>query len=381
MKRQTFQRCVFLGLILLVTSCANEDPGKVQENHKMSEGAIYELIRTYANADKAGTRANVSFQITDIQRQKYSISEQIGDSLMTRGEVSSDPFELQTVTLDFGDTKGYAIVSDDERLNQVFLYAPDGNISDTAFIKPLKHLIDGMPLTAANMIVNENNQSTRATNTVTPLVEPLVRFKWGQFSPFNDFAVYCTCSSCRQHGNHTPIGCVATAVAQTIATLGTFSGSFYGSRDLDFAALPVYGSSMTATQKEQVGHFLQEIALNCQMKFACEGSGTHAKPVYNYLTDLGYNCTYEEGNLNPAKTLELLKKGIPHLVGGFNSDGGGHMWVVDGMRLQNGQYHYHCNWGWDGSSNCWSVDNEFTLASGDRFQKNREHIYINAKLK
>ncbi|MDE5773001.1 MAG: C10 family peptidase [Muribaculaceae bacterium] len=319
----------------------------------------------------------------DIERHEYSLEDYVSDSTLTRANIiNADPFEIQTVKLDFGDTQGYSIVSDDDRLNRVFFYTESGNISDTTFIQGLKETIREYPLTASILILNDIGKETRA-NEIKTLVNQLVRFEWHQGEPFNNYAPYCNCSKCISEGNHMPIGCAAIAVAQTIATLGTFKGSFYGTRDLDFSKLPNQGWQMTGVQKVQIAQFLHDIALNCQMKFSCDGSATYPEAVYNYLSDLGYNCTFvKNGTIDSAKMLDLLLNGIPQLMAGSNKSVG-HMWIVDGMRLQNGAFDYHCNWGWGSEySNGWSIGNEYTDSSGiNTYPKNKSYIYINSKLK
>ncbi len=341
------------------------------------------MIRNYANACASETRGLKSFKILDIERHEYSLEDYVSDSTLTRANIiNADPFEIQTVKLDFGDTQGYSIVSDDDRLNRVFFYTESGNISDTTFIQGLKETIREYPLTASILILNDIGKETRA-NEIKTLVNQLVRFEWHQGEPFNNYAPYCNCSKCISEGNHMPIGCAAIAVAQTIATLGTFKGSFYGTRDLDFSKLPNQGWQMTGVQKVQIAQFLHDIALNCQMKFSCDGSATYPEAVYNYLSDLGYNCTFvKNGTIDSAKMLDLLLNGIPQLMAGSNKSVG-HMWIVDGMRLQNGAFDYHCNWGWGSEySNGWSIGNEYTDSSGiNTYPKNKSYIYINSKLK
>ncbi len=363
----------------VVTSCCEETPPNQEEMLNASNSRIYELISNYANARVAPTRSKTTFTITNIARQKYEIDQFVEDSTLTRsGLCNAEPFEIQTVSLDFGDKEGYAIVSDDSRLNHVFFYTESGHISDTTFIKPLKEIVEEYPQIASDIIVLNQEEQTRADGGIIPIVNPITRFEWDQKPPFNNYAPYCTCISCRAIGNHMPIGCVTTAVAQTIATIGKFKGTFYGTKDINFKSLPKYGNSFYGTQKEQIAHFFHEIALNCQVKFGCSSSVTQAVAAYNYLIDLGYNCTLAKGAIDSAKIIQNLKKGYPQLAAGSDSDGG-HMWTIDGIQVQNSRYDYYCNWGWGyGRSNGWSTGNHYTTQDGkDSFPKNTQYIYVN----
>lgn len=372
-------------MLSILVSCSQDDISD-SNNHRfnpLTDESIYNLIDEYYRESLDDTRSAKSFRIKNVTRERYSVTDPDSSGTNTRSDGLEDSFEMQTVALDFGTSEGYAIVSDDPRLNQVFMLTEMGSINDTTYIKPLKDLINTFPDVASNIIVQNSKQgSSGMISRSEPgmLVNSLVRFKWGQHVPFNNYAKYCTCEKCKNKGNHMPIGCVTIAVGQTIATLGKFNGTFYGTKDIAFNSLPVYGYQMTSDQKLQIAHFLQEIALNCQIKFDCDGSSTYAKPVYNYLTDLGYDCTYKEGAIDEARTLELLKKGIPHLIGGVSS-GNGHMWIIHGMKVNNGRYHYLCNWGWDGSSNGWSIGDPYSIEGTNiEYSKNLKHIYINSKI-
>lgn len=371
---------------LILFGCSNEDGPDVPQRENMENNSLYELIQDFQNSGSS-TRAE-SFTITSVDKVSYDPAEIIGDSVAAKTSDSTKPFELQTVTLDFGEKQGYAIVSDDERLNHVFLYVPEGCISDTTYIKPLKMLIDGYPVTAANIIAQNKPKRTKAEQSTISLVDYFVPYRWDQKPPFNNYAVYCTCQKCSLYGNHTPAGCVVTAVAQVIATLGKFNGTFYGTRDIDFSTMPKYGDWMTAAQQVQIGHFFQEIGLNCQVKYGCDGSGTSSIAAYNYLKDLGFSCSYAEGMIDHPKAIALLKQGIPILSAGVEEGASsGHMWVVDGVRIQNEKYSYHCNWGWGGRSDCWSAENDYSITNNQtgiilkKYSNNLRHIYINEKLK
>ena len=70
---------------------------------------------------------------------------------------------------------------------------------------------------------------------------------------------------------------------------------------------------------------------------------------------------------------------IPQLAKGSGSYGG-HMWIIDGVGVSNGQYNYHCNWGW-GRDNGWTLGDDCSVPPENvmRFPKDRKYIYINSK--
>ena len=99
--------------------------------------------------------------------------------------------------------------------------------------------------------------------------------------------------------------------------------------------------------------------------------------AYRYLNDLGYLCSYVNGGyIVIDKLIENLQAGSPTLVSGFvSTTGSGHMWIVDGFRNTSGTNEYHCNWGWDGSSNGWAAD-YWTANSNSSYPINRSYIYL-----
>lgn len=103
------------------------------------------------------------------------------------------------------------------------------------------------------------------------------------------------------------------------------------------------------------------------------------KSGYQYLKDLGYTCTYEDGNkvLDANRVHTNLSKGIPHLAAGVYN-GKGHAWVVDGMRTNaDGSYTYHCNWGLDNFHTSWVSDyRRPTPQNSTYFNTDKRHVYI-----
>lgn len=220
------------------------------------------------------------------------------------------------------------------------------------------------------------------------LIDPLVYLVEVGMIPGLEFGhgegnALITCNECAQRGNHRLAGCVTVATAQAIATMGKFNGTFYGNRDIDFTQLPAYGFFMNDAQAQTVAQFFHEVAICCQAEFGCNGSGSTIKAAYQYLKDLGYNCTYEEKEINVAKLKDELSKGIPHLIAGRSFEAG-HMWIVDGLKITGGKTYFNCNWGWGGASDGWADSYPF-IPNGETdikniFSQNIRNIYIYSKL-
>lgn len=366
--------------IFSLSSCENEsDFSETQINVPESIRSIIDAFRTDINV---GSRSNSDFQILSVDTKFYKIdSDTVVEISQTRSDDSI--FDISTVRIKSNDNEGFAVLSSDERLHKIFFYTENGSISDTVNIPPLKEYIDLIPSFAAYEITGiVSSTETRGTNTQNIIISPIVRFAWGQGEPYNNLAPACGCKKCLKRGGHRPIGCVATATAQTLATIDRFKPTHYGCRDINFSTLPATTKLMelsSESKRLQVAHFFYEVALGCQIKFGCEGSSSHAKAAYHYLNDIGFTCKYVKGPIDCQQLIQELQKGFPHIMRGHGSDGG-HCWIVDGIKISSSGTSFSCNWGWNGRSNGWVDGNPFTTENDDGsplvFSKELGHIYI-----
>ncbi|MBD5355741.1 MAG: hypothetical protein HDR88_01890 [Bacteroides sp.] len=368
---------IFIIAVLTLPSCDNESD--ILQNETTVPDAIHSIINDFRTGINVSSRSNTDFQVVSIDTKYYKIdSDTIIEIPQTRSDDSI--FDISTVNIRVNDTDGFVVLSSDERLNKIFYYTENGHLSDTVNIPPLKEYINMVPSFAADEIIGLTPSSeTRAALPQNLLIAPIVPFKWGQGQPFNDLAPTCGCKECAKIGGHRPIGCVPTAAAQTLATIGTFKPTHYGCRDIDFKTLPKLSSSMTLRQKLQVAHFFYEVALCCQVKFECSGSGSHGKAIYHYFKDMGFSCSFVEGPIDCQRLIDELQKGYPHLMGGKGSDGS-HRWIVDGIRISSTGTYFSCNWGEYGQCDGWVEGNPFTAidsaGKATVYSKNLSHIYI-----
>lgn len=358
---------------IMTVSCSQEF---IPEQNNLSQpDRITELIGNFHKKIHNETRSGNNFKITGISTETFFIPDSL--KAESRSAETSDYFDIHTVSVDFGESSGYVILSDTPEIDRVFYYTEAGCINDTAEIAPLKDLVKNIPEIASGFLSTGDTLKSQSTRSSAINIEPLVRFAWHQGPPFNNYAAYCTCDKCKTIGNHRPIGCVTIALGQTIATLKKFNGTFYGNRDIDFDSFPNYGYNFTSSQALSVAHFLQEIAITCQIQFKCSGSGTTAVAAARCLIDNGYRCELLDGSVNVSRLISNLTAGRPHLMGGQSNEGG-HMWIIDGIKDVDGVYNVHINWGYGQSkSSGWGIihnyyDNRNNIAYTKRFK----NIYI-----
>ena len=370
----------FLGM--LMTAC-NEDPELTLFDESIQKDPAALLVEDFfLSVHPHETRSTfMGLVIDNIERQMYHA---VGDTVLpmkiTRATMDDSlTFEIQTVTFHAGDQQGYAVVSDNNRLNKVYYLTDSGIISDTAFIPPLKELIDSIPLFARKEIESKYHKvQTRAAGDI--FIDNIVQTKWSQGWPFNLYAKACNCTQCNDSIflGHNPIGCTNVAVAQLIAHYGMFTGTYYGNQNINFATLPTK-SFLYEYYPEKVGvvaQFFHEIALCCETDFGCSGSIATPRAAYNYLRDMGYSCTYATGAINQSLLRQDLQNDFPHLIS--NDD---HTWLITGMKIENSVFTVYCNWGHGGASNGWSYTNPFvehTINYGDiTYSGTYHHIYLN----
>ncbi len=360
-------------LLLVFASCSREvdsnDNNTPQTNVERLIGEFYKSVTPMSKGETAEP------EIKSVSRQTFQIID--GKPIEALGRAATDDsntFDMETVEFALNGKMGYAVLSDDPRIDRVFYFTENGSIQDTAYIEPLKELIDTIPYIAAQGIIDPESIIVSKPNKI---FGPVVKTQWGQGYPYNMYATACDCSGCSSgyYRDHNPVGCVTTATAQVMAKLHKFPHTFYGTKMLDFKNLP-QNLLMTNEQAQAIGHFFHEIALCCQIKFNCGGSSGTVKAVYQYLKDIGYKCEYVEDGVDLGKLESEIINGCPHLIGGHSSKGG-HMWIIDGVRIIDGVYGYHCNWGWDGQSDGWTDGNPYTpKGATEGYTKKICNIYI-----
>lgn len=360
--------------LLCITTACHEDLSLYTDKDPINDHITELVFRMHSKLHECSRGSLI--RITRLTTSSYNVS----DTLTTRtdGPKNNDSYEIHTVELDFGNTSGYAILSDTPGIDQIFYYTEDGCIEDTTLIPPLRELVKAIPEMANEILTDTTGNNTRSSDNDISIM-PLVKYEWGQGVPFNNYATYCTCEDCRKIGNHMPIGCVTVALGQFIATMKKFNGTFYGNRNIDFESLPTCQRDFSPEQSLAVAHFLQEIALNCQTKFRCGASSSTSYAATNYLRDLGYSVNQVTGNINKQRFINNLKVGNPHIAYGVSSEDRGHMWIVDRFLDLDNVCQYHINWGW-GSSNGWSsCYNYMTIKDPEKtynYYKNQGHLYF-----
>ncbi len=247
------------------------------------------------------------------------------------------------------------------------VYMIDNGITTTADITQKWQALNG----------NGNSWASKPTGGV----EPMLTTTWDQ-------GIYYDLYTPGSGSTKTPVGCVATAMAQIMKywnypATGTGSYSYsdanYGALSADFGAthyqwsvMPdnVSRNSFTAS-KEAVSELGYHCGIAVQMSYAPAGSGSQVIAWYSgaksaetaFKENFGYKSSIQglrRDGYSENTWLNLLKAeidaGRPILYAGFGVSGGqnmGHAFIFDGYDENN---MFHVNWGWGSNS-----DGYFTI--------------------
>lgn len=220
---------------------------------------------------------------------------------------------------------------------------------------------------------SSNVDALRPTNVI---IEPLLTTTWNQG---NFYDLYTPGSG----STKTPVGCVATAMAQIMKfwnypSVGTGSYSYnaggYGAVSADFGATSynwsLMGNSLSSlslpASKEAISLIGYHCAIAVRMSFSPSGSGSQVLAYSNnarcaenaFKNHFGYKNTirgYERDNFTATQWITMLKDeldaGRPLLYAGYGNSGG-HAFVFDGYDDSD---FFHVNWGWGGMSDGYFV--------------------------
>lgn len=306
------------------------------------------------------------------------------------------------------DSKGFTIVSGDDRLPEIVGYASQGSYDENnlpagfvSFMKAYQNLYNKVNLGDAealknlaeikawrnkiaqkkNAALSHSNASSHAASShanasasaeTSSAVAPLLgNIEWDQTSPYNNM--------CPKYDSvHVAAtGCVATAMAQVMAYykypkqlkadipgyVNRWNGipmeiptitREEGIYDWD-NMLPKYNKEANATQQQKdavaklMFHCGAAVKMNYGPESAAAVSATKLAKYFGYDADLMMDLNRSSFTLD--KWMQIidteLAAGRPVLYSGQASDGG-HQFICDGS---DGEGLYHINWGWSGSQN------------------------------
>ena len=311
-------------------------------------------------------------QMRDVAVQKLSTTS--GQKAYTRTASSVKQIINKPMLCVFSDDENFVIVSRDDRFPAMLAYG-SGRFSTDNMPDGLAWWMEAVQRAMTNM-----NGMTRSESH-TP-VTPLVTTKWGQGTPFNNYAP----SLKLYDGRKAPAGCVAIAMAQIMnyqkyPASAQFEGHYYqeGSDEifqgnvnttyswssyLDYYNYHFPEGSDSYVQDKyspRQGNLVAALCRDCayaiDMQYTISGSGAYTFDVPDGMINrFGYPATalhyYDRDFYSDEEWSNIiyaeLAQGYPFIYAGYDPNGGGgHAFVADGCDAEG---LLHVNWGWSGSS-------------------------------
>ncbi len=225
--------------------------------------------------------------------------------------------------------------------------------------------------------------SKTATPKYASSVEPLIKSKWNQGSPYNNL--------CPMDARGRAVtGCVATAMAQIMyyhkwpvhghgihsySWNGTSHTVNYGDSYYDWANMQdTYNNSSPQAAKDAVAKLMYDCGVSVNMMYSSSGSGTYSSLVPNalktyFMYDKGTRYVTRGRGITDDEWDKLLKQELdnkrPVYYSGDQGNSG-HAFVCDGYDV-NGYFHF--NFGWGGSGDAY-----FTSKAAGGFSDGQEIV-------
>ncbi len=370
-------RNIFFSLMLLATTIVVAKP--VSQNTALTVATNYWQQQT-------GTKASVSFSecsVTAGLEEMYLFVAQEGTGFVI---VAKDDIAWPILGFSNEDTFDPTNVSPEAR------YWLNGYMQEIRTAKTQKRTADAQAQQMWTALINGDPIAAKSDYSV----EPLLTCKWNQSPQYNNL-----CPIDSRTRDHTPTGCLATAIGQIMYKWGypahgygshsyTYEGSVanpswnFGTLSADFGntvyewdSMPNYISSRTSAGGiNATATLLYHVGVALDMNYSANGSGAYMlnenvtfDPSLGLSTEIAsenaiphyFNYRWEEAALrqeyDDSVWVEMLKEtltsGHPIPYGGFEFDEtgaciSGHAFVFDGY---NGAGEFHVNWGWGGSCN------------------------------
>ncbi len=271
----------------------------------------------------------------------------------------------------FGQNRGFLILSADRRVYPVIGYAFQGTyspfyqppaFSDWMNIKKQEIIRAKTDKIKPNEIIKNtwNHLKTNDSPHKTS-VGPLIQTTWGQGCYYNGFCPPDIHGPCY----HTLTGCVATALAQVMKYWsfpkhgeGSHTDEhtdMYGKLTVNFGATIYHWDQMPNhldSKNDAVAQLMYHCGVSIDMDYGPKSSGTHTSYTPNALIQYFYYAPtahfIEKQDYSSEQWEKLLKGELdslrPVLYRGHKASGGGHSFICDGY---DGDY-FHFNWGWSG---------------------------------
>ncbi|WP_028903590.1 C10 family peptidase [Prevotella sp. P6B4] len=252
----------------------------------------------------------------------------------------------------FNESNGFVVISADDELPAVLAFGLNEPYDAQTAPPAMKALLEAYHYAATASVKTRGVVSTHADIT------PLIQTKWNQDTPYN---LYCPDNGA---GGKCPTGCIATSMAQIMyyhQWPSTVNWSAMTKTYDDNIYVGGVGPDTLASCKA-VARLMADIGEKVCMSYGASSS---------YAIDIDA-CEALRNAYSYSETLEIidrecytaqswdneiyseLSNSRPVIYNGQSATSGqgigGHSFIIDGYKVDNGTGYYHVNWGWGGKS-------------------------------
>jgi len=323
----------------------------------------------------------------------FSIKKELFSSGIVEGDKNVTKHKYKIVEL---EPRGWAIISLDDVIEPIIGYGESKIDSKklppalVEYLNSVDNTIEYLNKHPELVKKNEKRKLLYGADDYGYVVRPLL---WlGSSSDteeqgirWNQGRYYNALTPVDENGNHTWVGCVATAMGQLMRywkypSVGVgehcytpYSHPEYGEQCADFGSTNYDWENMPLTLTSDnyaVAQALYHAGVAVDMNYAPEGSGAwmgdSLKKYFNYRLSVGVSLS----RISSSEWNSILKNELnnarPIMYSGSTDNGGGHQFIIDGYDTDG---YYHINWGWGGHYN-----GKFTLNNMN--YKNYQYAYI-----
>ncbi len=299
---------------------------------------------------------------------------------------------------------GFVIVSGDSEMTELVAYSDESHFD--AGNKNMMSWLNSYAAYVKNLRNGSVKPNKKALVTATPVIEPLVKAKWGQEVPF-----YNLCPFDEDEQVNVPVGCVATSLSQimnnykwpehptvdenSVLIPHSYVHEKYGELTLTYSVydwpniLDEYivnenpdGSieyDFTDEQALAVATLARDCGYVVNMDYTVDGSGANDFDIpyaiakhFQYNTGLYYRDAMSHKDFIGKLYDEIVENGRP-VSFGADSYEGGHQFIVDGFDTNN---FVHVNWGWNGTGNGYFDIDAMNPTSDESFGFNYHQSFV-----
>ncbi len=304
--------------------------------------------------------------------------------LKSQGQMEKLGFYVFNMT----DKGGFVIVSNESETTPILGYSETGSIELDPDKMPenMRNWLQGYADEIAWLQKQENygkikvesvNKARTRAAAKQPITNTILTTRWNQRAPYNNM--------CPEYssGKRAVTGCVATAMAQVMkyhqwpnyeamptdqSHLQAIPAYTTDSYKISLSSLPAvykfdwanmndtYTGSETGATADAVATLMKYCGYSVKMDYG-PSSGSNsinvADALKNYYDYMSTTTCITRSFYSYDKWIEIIYNELAHnrpVVYGGQSSGGGHEFVCDGYKYENGTDYFHINWGWGGKS-------------------------------